>query len=210
MAALSLRGFSLSLLTMLCLAGVARAQAGASVKISGGVSATVALSIPQEAAPSGTRVNSSQNADRSLTVIISGATRDFTVVRIPVQIRSNTGYKLFAKEGVGGSKLSSLLVVGARLTGVLAAPGAAEEISVTATFDGRRGTDNSTPPGGLNRPGLSALSELLSGPRVSLGGTLQSPHNALEVVLSVTVEPQAGSQDWTVELLLSAEPAARF
>ncbi len=209
MAALSPRVFSLFLTLTLCLACVARAQTGGgSVRMSGVVSELVALSIPQATqTPVGVLVSTSRNAERSLTVRIQGTTRGLTELRIPVQIRSNTGYRLFAKAQAGGSNLSSLLVVGARPTGNQVFHGAAEAVSVAAAFDGRNGADSST-SAGSNRPNLSSLSELLSGPRVSLGGTLESPQNAVEVVLSVNVEPQAGGQSWAVELLLSAEPGA--
>jgi hypothetical protein len=209
MAAFSLRGFSLLLMLTLCLAVAARAQSGGSIRMSGGVSETVALSIPQGAGAPGVLVNTSRNADSSLTINIFGTTRGLTEVSIPIQIRSNTSYRLSAVARAGNSNLSRLLVVGARPTGTLAAADAAEALSVAAAFDGRGGANQSTVVGG-NRANLSALSELLSGPRVSTGGTLQSPQNALEVVLSMTVEPQADGQGWTVELLLSAAPAERL
>jgi hypothetical protein len=210
MAAFLLRGFSLLLLLTLCLTCVARAQTGGgSVRMTGGVSETVALSIRQAAEAPGVLVTASRNADHSLTVNIYGNTRDLTEVRIPVQIRSNTGYRLSAAAKAGGANLSSLLVVGAHPTGTFVAAGAAEAVSVAAAFDGRGGANHSN-VGGANRPNLSAPSELLSGPRVSTGGTLQSPQNALEVVLSMTVGPQADGQSWTVELLLSAAPAERL
>lgn len=209
MAALFLRGFRLSLMLTLCLSGVARAQTGGSVRMSGGVSETVVLSIPQGSEASGVLVNTSRNADGSLAVNISGTTRDLTELRIPVQIRSNIGYRLSAAAKAVGSNLSSLLVVGARPTGNLAAADAAEALGVAASFDGRSGANNS-PRGSFNHPNLSALSELLSGPRVSTGGTLQSPQNAVEVILSMAVEPQANGQSWTVELLLSAAPGERL
>jgi hypothetical protein len=196
--------FTLSLTMLLCLTGAARAQSGGgSVRMSGVVSETVALSIPQGASAPGVSVTTTRNDEHSLTVTLSGATRELTQVSVPVRIRSNAGYSLFAKAEAGGSNLSSLLVTGARPTGDLVAPGAAEAVGVAAAFDGRHGAD------GFNRPNLSAPSELLSGPRISLGGTFQSPHNALEVVLSITVEPRADGQAWTVVLLLSAESGAR-
>ena len=208
MAALSQRRFSLFLMLMLCLVGVARAQSGGgSVHMSGVVSETVALSIPEGTEAPGVLINTSRNADRSLTVTISGTTRELTEVTIPVQIRSNTGYRLFAAAQAGGSTLSSLLVVNARPTGNLVFPEAAEAVSVAGAFDGRRGASKSTLAGGSDRPSLSAPLDLLSGPRVSLGGTMLSPQNALEVTLSVAVAPQADGQGWTVELLLSAAPA---
>jgi hypothetical protein len=124
---------------------------------------------------------------------------------IPVQVRSNVGYKLLATATAGGSDLSSLLVVGARPTGSLAAPDAAEALGVAAAFDGR-GRAGGSFPNDFGRPDLSTPVELLSGPRVSAGGTLLSPHNALEVVLSATVEPHADKEGWTLVLLLSATP----
>ncbi len=203
------RSFSLFLVTTLCLAAAARAQSGGgSVRMSGGVSRTVALSIPEGAAApgGGPRLSTSRNADGSLTVTLSGTARELTELRVPVQIRSNTGFRLFAAAKAGGANLARLLVVEARPTGNLVAPDAAAAVSVAEAFDGRGGADESTTAGGSDGPNLSAPSELLSGPPVSLGGTLLSPRNALEVVLSVAVEPQSGGRGWTVELLLSAAP----
>lgn len=210
MAAHSRRRLSLLFVSVLCLACAARAQTGGgSVRMTGGVSETVALSLPQgaEASDAGVRVTSSRETDRSLTVTLSGTTRALTKLRIPFLIRSNTGYKVFATAKAAGSNLSSLLVVGASPTGTLVAADAAQALGVADAFDGRRGLDNPGPAGGFDRPNLSTQLELLSGPRVSLGGTLLTPQNALEVVLSLAVEPQADTQGWTVELQLSAAPA---
>ncbi|HJQ31126.1 MAG TPA: hypothetical protein VJ866_03050 [Pyrinomonadaceae bacterium] len=204
MAALRLRRFSLFVTLTLCLTCVARAQAGGgSIRMTGIVSELVALSIPQTTEAPGVLVNTSRGADNSVTVTLNGNTRGLTEVRIPVQIRSNTAYRLSAAATSSGSDLKSLFVVGARTTGTLATPDAAEALSVAAAFDGRNGD-------GFNLPNLSNLSELLSGPRATLGGTLQSPQNAVEVTLSVAVAPQSDAQSWTVELLLSAAPAAQL
>jgi hypothetical protein len=205
MYALHKRRLTLLLMLMLCLACVARAQSGGgSVRMSGVVSETVALSIPRGALTPVVSVNTTRNADRSLTVTLSGSAHERAEVRIPIQIRSNAGYRLFATAEARGADLSSLLVADARPTGNLVAPNAAEAVSVASAFDGRSGAE------GFKRPALSARSELLSGPRVSTGGTMLSPHNALEVVLSITVEPRADTQGWTVELHLSAEPGERL
>ena len=218
MAALRLRRFSLFLTLTLCLTCGARAQSGGgSVRMTGVVSQLVALSIPQTTEAPGVLVNTSRGTGDSLTVTLDGNTRGPTEVRIPVQIRSNTAYRLSAAATSSGSDLKSLLVVGARTTGALAAPDAAEALSVAAAFDGLKGDGSSTPaagfsstPAGFNLPNLSALSELLSGPRATLGGTLQSSQNAVEVTLSVAVAPRADAQSWTVELLLSAAPAGQL
>lgn len=213
MAALCQRRFLLLLTPMLCLSAVSRAQSGgASVTASGGVSQTVALSLAPGfvAAGEGFRVTPSSNPDRSLSVILSGTTCELTEVRIPLQIRSNAAYSLFATAKAGGSNLSSLLVTDARPTGSLVAADAAEALDVSAAFDGRRAADRSTAGVRLNRPNLSSRTVLLSGSRISLGGTLESQQNAVEIALSLAVEPQKGNQGWTIELLLSVAPAAHF
>lgn len=205
MYALHERRFTLLLMLLLCSACVARAQlGGGSVRMSGVVSETVALSIPEGALTPGVSVNTTRNADRSLTVTLSGSAHERAEVRIPVQIRTNAGYKLFAAVEARGADLSSLLVADARATGNLVAPDAAEAVNVVPAFDARAGAE------GLKRPALSARSELLGGPRVSTGGTMLSPHNALEVVLSINVEPRSEARGWAVELHLSAEPGERL
>ncbi len=202
MHALSLRRLGLLLMTALCVTAVARAQGGGgSVRMSGVVTSTVALSVVQGAEVPGVRVTSARNADGSLNVTLTGSPRELTEVRVPVQVRSNAAYTLLAAARAEGADLSSLLVVEARPTGSLTAADAAGALSVAAPFDGRRD------PNDFNRADLSSPAELLSGPRVSAGGTLLSPDNALEVVLSVNVEPRTGARSWTVELLLSAADA---
>jgi hypothetical protein len=160
--------------------------------MSGVVSETISLSITQAADAPGVLVNATRNADGSVTVNLNGSARDLKEVRLPVQIRSNVGYRLYASAEARGADLSGLLVNDAHATGNLVTPNAAEALRVSAPL--------------LNRPDLSARTQLLSGPRVSLGGALQSPHNALEVTLTISVEPRADEESWTVELRLSAEP----
>jgi hypothetical protein len=213
MAALPHRRLHLFLIPLLCLSGVARAQSGgASVKMSGGVSEMVALSSPERASVSadGVRVTSSLYPDRSLSITLSGSTRDVTRFSVPVQTRSNTGYRLFATAKADGADLSSLSVVDARPTGNLVAADAVGALSVAAMFDARPGAGKLIPADGFNHPRLTSLVEMLSGPRVSLGGIPGSPQNALQITLSLIVKPRAGIQVWTIEVLLSAAPAARF
>ncbi len=198
----------LFLIALLSLSASVRAQTSGSVRMSGGVSGTVALTVPQGQDVPGVRVTSTKNADHSLTVTLEGVTRRPTVVSIPVQIRSNIGYRLLVTAKSDGSDLSSLQVVRARPTGNSVFPGAAEALGVAPAFDGRGGAGGPTPASGFKRLNLSAPAELISGPRVSFGGTLLSPQNALEVTLSLAVEPLDGLQSWTVELLLSAAPSS--
>jgi hypothetical protein len=212
MAALSRLRLHL-LITMLCLSGVAQAQSGgASVKMSGGVSEMVMLSSPAGASVSadGVRVTSSHTFGQSLSITLSGTARDLTRVSIPLQIRSNADYSLLAAAKADGAGLSSLCVADAYPTGALVAADAVGALSVAAIFDARHGAGKSIPADGFNHPNLSSPVRLLSGPRVSLGGTPGSPQNALEVTLSLAIAPRAGIQVWTIELLLTAAPATRF
>jgi hypothetical protein len=179
--------------------------------MSGVVSSTVALSFDRvETMSDGVaRVVPSHGEGGELVITISGTARNLTRVGIPIRIRSNTGYRLLAAAQSDGAELAGLSVVEARPTGNLVAADA-EAITVATMFDARPGLGNSVPADGFNRPGLSSPLELLSGPRVSVGGTFQSPQNALEVTLSVAVKPGAGDQSWAVGLLLTAESTARF
>lgn len=56
-------------------------------------------------------------------------------------------------------------------------------------------------------PPVSSPSELLRGQSISLSGTSDSPFNALEVLLLVEVELDAGYAHGSIELILSASPA---
>lgn len=207
----SVQRFQFALFMLLCLTGVARGQTGgARVTASGGVSETVTLSFEH-----GTKVSdgvagvaSSHTGERALVINISGTARGRTRVSIPIRIRSNTAYRLLATARTDGANLAGLSVVGARPTGNLVAADA-EALSVSRMFDARLGGGHPFPADGFQRLGLTSPLELLSGPRVSLGGTLLSPQNALEVTLSMAVEPRAGGVAWAIELLLTAEPAAR-
>lgn len=201
--------FQLLLVLTLCLSSAARAQsASGSVIISGSVSGTVALSLAggSQASDESVRISSTHNPDESLTVTLSGASHRLTEIRIPVQIRSNTAYRLFVKATSRGSNLSSLSIVEAHATGNLVTADAVTALSVAGLCDGRQGSGKSVYGDEFNHPNLSFPLELLSGPRVSLGGTLASAQNGLEVALAVAVRPQANGQDWTIELLLSPAP----
>ncbi|HEX8557058.1 MAG TPA: hypothetical protein VF668_03095 [Pyrinomonadaceae bacterium] len=204
---------SLLLLAAFCMPCVARAQSGgASVNVSGGVSGTVMLSSPgvTVASAEGVRASASHTADRSLLITLSGSTRGLTRLAVPVQIRSNTAYTLRATLRADGSDVSRLSVADARPTGHLVAADAAKALRVAAAFDARPGAVQTLPAGGLDRLRLPSPLELLGGPLVSLGGSPQTPQNALEVTLALSVESHAGGRTWTIELLLSATPAARF
>ena len=145
------------------------------VTLHASVSETVALSI----LPNFTH----NNVD--LNVVSSGNTVRLTLsstsaeVRVPLLVRSNSGFKISADlESQTESQtavLTHLSVIDVRPTGSLVSP----EI-VNALVSSRVDLDASQPL------------LVLSGPRVSLGGTLNSPNNALQVTLLIRMQPQAG------------------
>ena len=91
----------------------------------------------------------------------------------------------------------------ARATGTLVSPQATSELNVPRQFDLR----------GLKESASSALNLLddarpllvVSGPRVSLGGTLNSPNNALQVTVLIRLKPQP-AHEWSTHLTFVATP----
>ncbi|HEX8119432.1 MAG TPA: hypothetical protein VF521_19290, partial [Pyrinomonadaceae bacterium] len=198
------------LLTTLCLSGVARSQSGGgSVTASGVVRGTVALSFEERAETyaEGVRVASAHNEGGTLVIAIYGSTSELTRVNVHILIRSNTAYRLLAAAKADGANLAGLSVAGARPTGALVAADAVEALTAADVFDAGPGVVEYSPAGGLKRLSLSTPLELLSGPRISLGGTVGSPLNALEVTISASVEPRADGRAWAINLHLKPEPA---
>ena len=149
-----------TLIAVLFLAPVClHAQTG-SVTIQTRVSETVVLSV----APNVTHENIVSSGG-TVRVTLSSTEAEF---RVPLLVRSNSNFKISAVFESQTAVLTNLSVIDVRPTGSLVSPGVVNvlvkpEVDVNAS-----------------QPLL-----VLSGPRVSLGGTLQSPNNALEVTLLV-------------------------
>jgi|KBSSwiStaDraftv2_1062776.scaffolds.fasta_scaffold155010_2 hypothetical protein len=152
----------LTLIAVLFLVPVcAHAQRG-SATLQATVSETVVLSVLPNFTDENINVFSSGGAVR---VTLSSAATEF---RVPLLVRSNTGFKISADLELQTAVLTDLSVIDVRATGSLVSP---EVVNA------------------LVRPevALNASQPLLvlTGPRVSLGGTLQSPNNALQVTLLI-------------------------
>jgi hypothetical protein len=153
---------------------------GASVRAA--VSETVALSIsPQENA--GMSVVSGGSR-----VTITSTDTKLRVLRVPLIVRSNTGFRISVVSETQPALLTQLSVIDVRATGSLVSPLAISGLDIARQFD-RRGliedSLTSSLPLEVSHPLL-----LLNGPRVSLGGALASPHNALEITLLILLQPQ--------------------
>ena len=173
---LRLRCRLLTLVAVLVPAGV---HAQTSVTLTGTVSETVALSVSPDAAAEMNVVSSGN------TVRVTLSSAGSPVVRVPLLVRSNSSFSITAMVDSTTAELVDLSIADVHATGTLVAPNAITELNAP-----------STPPD-LSRPFLVA-----TGPRVSLGGTLNSPNNALQITVLIRFKPVA--PDWTAQLTLTA------
>lgn len=138
-----------------------------SVALQGSVSETVALSVH----PSFTHENIISNGGGTVRLTLLSTDTEF---RVPLLVRSNSDFKISAVFDSPTAVLTHLSVIDVRPTGSL--------VSTDVVSAVRR------PEVDLN---ASQPLLVLSGPRVSLGGTLQSPNNALQVTLLIRVTGQS-------------------
>lgn len=156
--------FTLVAVVFLAPAGV-KAQTGR-VALTATVSKTVTLSVAPTFSQSNVEVVSS--GGNTVRITMSG---DDEVIRVPLLVRSNSSFKISANLE---STIAELRVVDVRATGTLVSPQAVNDLNVAPKFDLN-----------VSQPLLVA-----SGPRVSLGGTLNSPNNALQITLLIRLNSQ--------------------
>jgi hypothetical protein len=203
---LLLRSLSFALTLMILLACAARGQStSASVAMSGHVSETVLLSIAPTAQPTDTETLVSHVNLNARTILVSIKTSGSRTrqISLHLQIRSNTCFTLSAS--ANGTALSGLRVSEARATGRFVAVDAVEAMNVAAEFDA------TTDAGRMQRASLGTLRlpspvTLLTGPRISLAGTHDSPHNAVEVMILAEIAPTAEGEPQSIEMILTASP----
>lgn len=173
----------------------------APITVNASVSETVALSVGQAFAENNVRIES-HGAGKTLGLTLSGSSTDVMAVRVPILIRSNTSYRISALVQSQTATLVNFAVIGARPTGRFAA------INAVASLDVARELDSRSTNGGLQTAfiplNLSSSFSVLSGPRVSLAGTLNSMDNALEVTVLIAAKPEADAGEWTLHLILTA------
>ncbi len=144
--------------------GVVKAQNSVTLKAT--VSETVTLSTPESIGNNGN------------TVRITLPSSDSPVIRVPLIVRSNIGFKITALVESQTAVLSELSVADMRATGRLVSPQIVNALQVKPQLD----------------PDASQPLFVVSGPRVSLGGTLNSPGNAVQITVLIrlkepTLEP---------------------
>lgn len=181
------------LVVLLAPAGAEAQTGGVTMKTM--VSETVALSVLPNSI-SGDIVSTGN----TVRITVSGADANAQVIRVPLLVRSNSSFKISAAVESNTAGVTQLSVTDVRATGTLVSPQAINELNVPRQFDVRGEENTSSVPNLLDasRPVLVA-----SGPRVSRGGTLVSPNNALQITLLIRLQPQA-APGWLVHLTFVA------
>ena len=176
--------FTLLGVLLLACASVEAQTKNSSVILRGAVSETVVLSV----LPNSTQDHVVIDGPRSGSAVrLTLLGTEPVVVEVPLLVRSNSSFKISAAFESESAVLTELSVIEARPTGTLVSP----HFVNTLEFIRRLVPDTSQPL------------LVLTGPRVSLGGTLQSPNNALEVTLLIRVKPEP-AHAWTAHLTLAA------
>ena len=165
------------------------AQSGR-VALTGTVSETVAVSV----LPNSTQgdVNAEVlSSGNTVRITLSGDDVKSHVIRVPLLVRSNSGFKISAAVESKAAVLTQLSVTDVRATGTLVSPLATSGLNVPVQSD------------------LSLPFVIASGPRVSLGGTLTSPNNALEITLLIGLKPEP-TPGWLIHLTLVGSGESRL
>ena len=160
------------------------------------VSETVALSVLPNLTD-GTVDTNMVSSGNTVRITLSGTDSKVGVIRVPLLVRSNSGFRISAAVETKAASLTQLSVIDVRVTGMLVSPQAVSELNVPRQFD-LRGLDESA-SSDLNPLDVSRPVLVVSGPRVSLGGTLVSPNNALQITLLIRMKPQP-ARGWLVHL----------
>ena len=197
------------ILIVVCLSVPASAEAqsgGSSVILRGTVSETVALSIPTNSVKNDFNMNV-VNSGSMVRVTLSGTSAPD--IRVPLLIRSNSNFKITAEVESETAVLTQLAVVDVRATGAWVSPGAVSDLKVAQQFDRRGLSEDPASVPGASPLDISRPLFVLSGRRASLGGTLESPNNALRVTFLIRISPQA-AQGWVVNLTFAGTAVSIF
>ena len=170
------------------------------VTLTATVNETVALSIAPRSSQSDIDVETVSTGS-SVRLILFGSGVKSSVIHVRLLVRSNIGFNI---SGILESKtalVTQLSVINVQATGRLVSPEAIDNLDIPQEFDlrGQKDTDSSKESSILN---ASHPFRLLSGPRVSLGGTLESPNNALQVTVLIRLKPHSEGE-WRADLTFS-------
>lgn len=171
----------LTLIAAVVFLACATVAAQNSVTLRATVSETVALSVAPTFTDGNVEVGSS--GSNTVRITLSGNEAGSQVIRVPLLVRSNSNFKISAVFESQTAELDQLSVADVHVTGNLASPQVVNSLA-------KNETDRDT-----SRPML-----VLSGPRISLGGTLNTPTNALKVTVLIRLKPQQTVSGWLIHL----------
>ena len=173
------------------------------ITLTGAVSETVVLSVSQILPPN-TLTTDVVSIGNRVDVTFSSGNSKGGVIRLPLLVRSNSGFKISALLESKSASVTQVVVTSVRATGSLVSPQAVSAINIERPFEViEKGLTDSIPFEG------SMPMKVLSGPRISLGGTLESPANALEIVLLIRLKSESGPAT-SGRLTLIASPESRI
>ena len=175
------------------------AQAG-QVSLTGTVSETVVLSVRPGFSAGKVEAEAVRRGNSLRLTLTSGDAED-PIIRVPLLVRSNTGFRISAVFESDNATLAQLSVSDVHPTGKLVSSRAVNLVNLTPRFD-LRDLDkvSRTAHVSVSQPAL-----LLSGPRISLGGSLESPNNALQLTLLIRLQPHQ-PRSWVAHLTFVATP----
>ena len=178
----------------------------AGVVLKGGVSETVTLSVPRIVAPNTVKTDLVNTGSNRVDLTFSSDNKN-GVIRFPLLVRSNSGFNITAVLESESAVVTQVAITRVQATGPLVSRQAVHDIKLAQGFDAR-GLEEGVSPNSfaveLSQPRL-----VLSGPRISLGGTLDSPANALEIVLLIHLKSESGPAT-SARLTLLATPESRI
>lgn len=167
------------------------ARAQSSISIKAGVSETVSLAVAPHLLLGQAFIDTASDR-KTVTISCSGSGQRETTLRIPLLIRSNSGYVLSALTRTKAVS-ANVVITEARATGRFVASDALGRLDIVSV----RPADLATP------------FSILRGTRISLAGTLDSPDNAVEVILLIDLRPEAKAETWQTQVTISASNSGR-
>lgn len=168
-----------------------------SLTLTATVSKSVALSIAPNSIQGDVDVDV-LNSGNTVRMTLSGDAAKSPVVRVPLLVRSNSGFKISATFESRTALLAQFSVIGVRGTGSLVSQEAMTNLEIPEPYDLRGNVSSENGFSILEVPNPFVV---LSGPRVSLGGTHESSNNALEIMLLIRMKPEAAGP-WVAHLTL--------
>jgi hypothetical protein len=172
----------------------------AGVVLNGVVSKTVTVSVPRILPPNTIKTDVVNTGNR-VDITFSSADKN-GLVRFPLLVRSNCGFKITAVLNSNSAVVTQVVITSVQGTGPLVSKQTVRDLNIVRRFDAR-GPEEKVFPGSVGLE-LSDSLLVLSGPRISLGGTLDSPGNALEIVFLIHLKSDSGPV--TSHLTLLATP----